>query len=568
MIDTAICRNECDLVLKNAQYVDVFSGCIKRGDIGVCANRIAGVGNYRGKEERDMSNLIICPGFIDAHVHIESSQLSVEEFAGLAVPRGTTCVIADPHEITNVCGVRGAQYIADAAKRVPLDVKVMLPSCVPATPFETSGATLGAGDIKENIGRGGFFGLGEFMNFPAVLSADKEALEKLESAQKYDKVCDGHAPGLSGEALNAYICGGISTDHECESAEEAAEKVSKGMYVHLRYGSSARNLLSVSAAVTSRNYGRFLLCTDDCHAVHLKERGHMDEVLRVAVKAGIDPIAAVTMATINAAQCYGLKGRGAIAPGFIADFVVVDNLRDFNVQCTYKGGKIVAKDNAPLFDCSAREVPAFVKNTVFLTRPLTPSDFRIPLKGGRARVIGIREGSIVTDAAVESVRTSGGFVVADGDISKLFVIERHKGTGNIGKALIKGYGFKGGALAVTVSHDSHNLIALGDDDECLALASNELAKTGGGMALAQKGGKVYSVPLDICGIMSSAPAAEHIEKSERIRALAYSMGVKEGLDAFLSLAFLSLAVIPHLKLLDTGLFDVDKFCFVPLEADG
>lgn len=568
-VDAAVCRDKCDIVLKNAEFVDVFSGAVRRGDIGIVGDRIIGVGDYGATEEYDMSGLIICPGFIDGHVHIESSQLSPEAYAGLVVPRGTTTVIADPHEITNVCGVEGAEYVVNAAKSVPLDIKVMLPSCVPATPFETSGASLSGKDISENIAKDEFFGLGEFMNFPAVIAGDSEALAKLGAAREAGKICDGHAPAVSGNALNAYICGGITTDHECESVGEVDEKISKGMYVHLRNGSSARNLASLVKAVTPANARRFLICTDDCHADDLANNGHIDEALRVAVANGLEGAQAVTIATLNAAECYKLEGRGAIAPTYYADLTVVDNLKHFNVKYVFKDGKLVAREGKALFDCSARYLPECVKNTVRLPRALGAEDFKITLKGERARVMTVKAGSIVTDSSAEEVKSENGDVLLEGrDLLKLFVVERHKLTGNIGKALLKGYGFKGGALAITVSHDSHNIIALGDDNGSLALAVNELKEIGGGMAVVERAtGKVHSLALDIGGIMSSANAEEYIEKSANLNRLAYSMGVNKGLDAFLSLAFLSLAVIPHLKLLDTGLFDVDAFAFTQLDLD-
>ena len=568
-VDAAICRNQCDIVLKNASYVDVFSGKIRKGDIGISGDKIVGVGNYNGILEFDTSGLIVCPGFIDGHVHIESSQLSPEAYASLVVPRGTTTVIADPHEITNVCGIEGAEYIVNASKNVPLDVMVMLPSCVPATPFETSGATLSGEDINRNIGKDGFYGLGEFMNFPAVIAGDEEALAKLEAARAAGKVCDGHAPGVSGNALNAYISGGITTDHECSGVEEIEQKISKGMYVHLRHGSSARNLQENVKAVTAANLRRFLMCTDDCHADDLAHNGHIDEALRVAVAAGLDGVQAVTIATLNNAECYKLESRGAIAPAYFADLAVVDNLRDFNVKYVFKNGRLVARDGKPLFDCSSRYIPQCVKNTVRLPRRLKAEDFKIALKGNRARVIGVNEGSIITDSLIEEVGSLDGDILLDGtDLLKLFVVERHKLTGNIGRAILKGYGFRGGAIGITVAHDSHNIIALGDDNESLARAVNELARIGGGMVVADKlTGEVHSLALDIGGIMSSADPQEHVEKSARLAKLAYSMGVKKGLDAFMSLAFLSLAVIPHLKILDTGLFDVDKFEFTDIDAD-
>ena len=340
-IDAAANRVKADIVLRNASYVNVFTGRIEEGDIAIVGDRIVGVGKYEGKEEYDVKGLTVLPGYIDGHVHIESSQLSPEEFASLIVPRGTTTIIADPHEITNVCGMDGVDYIIRASKNIPLDVRVQLPSCVPATPFETSGAILSGKDVEEHICDDGVFGLGEFMNYPGVINADPDVIRKLEAAHRAGKIIDGHAPATSGNALNAYLCGGISTDHECISVEELDEKISKGMYVHLRHGSSTRNLVSNSKAVNAANMRRFILCTDDRHAADLKEKGHIDDALRKAVAGGLDPIWAVTIATLNGAECYSLKDKGAIAPMKIADLVVVDNLKDFNAKYVFKGGKLV-----------------------------------------------------------------------------------------------------------------------------------------------------------------------------------------------------------------------------------
>lgn len=567
-VDAAICRTKCDIVLKNASFVDVFSGTVKKGDIGIVGERIVGVGEYCGEEEYDMTGFTVCPAFIDGHVHIESSQLSPEAFASLVVPRGTATVIADPHEITNVCGLQGAEYIVKACQSVPLDVKVMLPSCVPATPFETSGAALTGKDIERNIVKDEFYGLGEFMNFPAVIAGDSEAMTKLEAVKQSGKICDGHAPAVNGNALNAYICGGITTDHECETVDELQEKISKGMYVHLRHGSSACNLRSNVKAVTAGNMRRFLMCTDDCHAEDLAKRGHIDDALRTAVAAGLDPVWAVTIATLNNAECYKLTHRGAIAPLYFADIAVVDNLKDFNVLYVFKNGKLVAKDGKALFDCSKRYLPEYVKNTVKLAKPLTAEDCAITLKGKRAKVITVSQGSIITGCSVEEVKNENGDVAIEGtDLLKLLVVERHKKTGNIGRAILKGYGFKGGAMGITISHDSHNIILLGDVNESLAKAANELARIGGGMVIVEKNGRVHSLALDIGGLMSSEQPEIYVEQSKELADLAYSMGVNYGLDAFLSLAFLSLAVIPHLKLLDTGLFDVDAFAFTDVNAD-
>ena len=567
-VDAAISRNQCDIVLKNARYLDVFCGRIRKGDIAIKDDKIVGIGKYRAREVYDLEGKIILPAFIDAHVHIESSQLSPEAFASLVVPRGTTTVIADPHEIVNVCGADGARYIAEAAKNTPLDVKLMLPSCVPATPFETSGAQLTGEDTERLIADQTFFGLGEFMNYPAVVAGDGEALKKLEAALNAGKPTAGHAPMLSGKKLNAYLCGGIVTDHESEGRKEIEEKLSKGMYVMLRHGSTAHNLQADCKLVNAKNVRRFLMCTDDRHAADLVERGHIDDALRTAVAAGLDPIRAVTMATLNAAECYNLKWRGAVAPNYFADIAVVDDLQSFNVTHVFKNGKLVAQDGKPLFDTSEKYLPPFVKNTVHI-RTVTADDFKITLKGRRAKVIALSGGSIVTDCETAEIPSLNGDVNIDNmHILKLAVVERHGKNGNIGLGLLKGYGFYGGAIGLTVAHDSHNMVIVGDDNRSMAKLAHELAKIGGGMALYdRKADEMLSVPLDIGGLMSSDDPERLVEASERIYARAHVMGVKHGVDAYLSLAFLSLGVIPHLKLMDTGLFDVDKFAFTDINAD-
>ena len=567
-IDAAAGRTKADIVLKNASYVNVYTGRTDKGDIAIVGDRIVGVGKYEGIKEYDVEGLTVLPGYIDGHVHIESSQLSPEEFASLIVPRGTTTIIADPHEITNVCGMDGVDYIIKASKNIPLDVKVQLPSCVPATPFETSGAILSGKDIEEHICDDGVFGLGEFMNYPGVIDADPDVIRKLEAAHRAGKIIDGHAPAISGNALNAYLCGGISTDHECVSVEEIDEKISKGMYVHLRHGSSTRNLVSNCKAVNAANMRRFILCTDDRHAADLKEKGHIDDALRKAVAGGLDPIWAVTIATLNGAECYSLKDKGAIAPMKVADLVVVDNLKDFNAKYVFKDGKLVAEDGRPLFDTTKRYLPQGVLNTVDVDE-LKADDFRLKLKGRKARVMTILPGNVVTGCEIMDINSKDGDVdIVGTDVLKMAVVERHKHTGNIGKGLLKGYGFKGGAMGITISHDSHNIILLGDDNESMAKAANELARIGGGMVIAdKKADKVYSLTLDIGGLMSSRDAESLQRDSKALIERAYSMGVDREQEAFMSLAFLSLAVIPQLKLLDTGLFDVTKFAFTTVDAE-
>ncbi len=558
-------EKKCDLVLKNATYVDVFTASIKKGDIAVVGEKIVGVGEYEGEREIDCSSLTVLPGYIDGHVHIESSQLSPEEFASLIVPRGTTTIIADPHEITNVCGMAGCEYIAKASESVPLDVKIQLPSCVPATPFETSGAVLEGKDIEENIGNSYIFGLGEFMNYPGVIYCVPDVLKKLEAAHAAGKVIDGHAPAVYGYELNAYLCGGITTDHECVTKEEIEEKISKGVYVHIRHGSSTQNLGNAKY-MTDGNMRRFILCTDDRHAADLKEKGHLDDALRRIVADGTDPVRAVICATLNCAECYGLKWRGAIAPFYLADLVAVDDLKSFNAKYVVKSGKLVAENGKPLFDTSKRYLPSSVLNTVHLTE-MKADDFILTLKGKRAKAMTIEPGGVVTGCEIVEVDSRNGDVVLDGtDLLKLTVVERHKMTGNIGRALFKGYGFKGGALGITIAHDSHNIILMGDDNESMARAANRLKEIGGGMVIVEKGGDVHSLTLDIAGLMSSRDAEGLQRDSRALIEKAHSMGVKREYEAFMSLAFLSLAVIPRLKVTDAGLFDVEKFAFTEIDA--
>ncbi len=557
---------QSDLVLKNATYLDVFTATLKKGDIAVVGEKIVGVGEYRGATEIDCTGLTVLPGYIDGHVHIESSQLSPEEFASLIVPRGTTTIIADPHEITNVCGMAGCEYIAKASQSVPLDVKIQLPSCVPATPFETSGAILNGKDIAENIVKDYIFGLGEFMNYPGVINCDPDVIQKLEAAHSAGKVIDGHAPAVYGYDLNAYLCGGISTDHECVLKEEIEEKISKGVYVHIRHGSSTQNLGNAKY-ITDGNMRRFILCTDDRHAADLKEKGHLDDALRKLVANGLDPVRAVICATLNCAECYGLKWRGAIAPFYLADLVVVDNLKNFNAKYVVKSGKLVAKDGKPLFDTSVRYLPASVLDTVHL-KEMQASDFVLKLKGKKAKAMTIEPGGVVTGCEIVEVDSKNGDAQVKGtDILKLCVVERHKMTGNIGKALFKGYGFKGGALGITIAHDSHNIILMGDDNESMANAANKLKEIGGGMVIVDSNsGEIHSLTLDIAGLMSSRDAESLQRDSRALIERAHSMGVKREYEAFMSLAFLSLAVIPKLKVTDAGLFDVETFSFTDINA--
>ena len=572
LIDCAMKREQCDLVIKGARILNVFTGDVEEAEIAVKGGAIAALGKgYEGKEVYDGSGLFALPGLMDAHIHVESSLLSPEAFARLAVAHGTTGIVADPHELVNVCGIAGAEYVKEAFSRIrkegvePLDVFLQLPSCVPATPFETSGAVLNGTETAHEIKRPLFHGLGEMMNYPGVLSADEDTLKKIEAAHEAGKVVDGHAPDVRGETLNAYLAAGIATDHECGSPEECVEKVARGMYVQLRNSSSAHNLEVNCAAVTPFNFRRFLACSDDKNAYDLANKGHMDDALRRLVARGVPAAEAVCMATLNIAECYHMQGKGAVAPSYDADLVLVDNLTEFNVKAVFKRGVLVAEHGKPLFEEGERYLPDAVKSTVRI-RPVTADDFKINIPSGKALAMTILPHTLVTEGEVVSVQTKDGDAVLENtDLLKLAVVERHFATGNIGKALLKGYGFRGGALAVSMAHDSHNLVVLGDDNAAMARAVKLLEEIGGGMALVTKEGE-DCFPLDIAGLMSSAPCEEVVARTGEISARARKMGVKDCYEPVMTLVFLSLLVIPKLKLSDKGLFDVDKFRFTSLEV--
>lgn len=572
LIDCAMKREQCDLVIKGARILNVFTGDVEEAEIAVKGGRIAALGKgYEGKEVYDGSGLFVLPGLMDAHIHVESSLLSPEAFARLAVAHGTTGIVADPHELVNVCGIAGAEYVKEAFSRIrkegvePLDVFLQLPSCVPATPFETSGAVLNGTETAHEIERPIFHGLGEMMNYPGVLAADGDTLKKIEAAHEAGKVVDGHAPDVRGDALNAYLAAGIATDHECGSPEECAEKVARGMYVQLRNSSSAHNLEVNCAAVTPFNFRRFLACSDDKNAYDLANKGHMDDALRRLVARGVPAAEAVCMATLNIAECYHMQGKGAVAPSYDADLVLVDNLTEFNVKAVFKRGVLVAEHGKPLFEEGERYLPDAVKSTVRI-RPVTADDFKLNIRSGKALAMTILPHTLVTEGEVVSVQTKDGDAVLENtDLLKLAVVERHFATGNIGKALLKGYGFRGGALAVSMAHDSHNLVVLGDDNAAMARAVQLLESIGGGMALVTKEG-ADCFPLDIAGLMSSAPCEEVVARTGEISARAREMGVKDCYEPVMTLVFLSLLVIPKLKLSDKGLFDVEKFRFTSLEV--
>ncbi len=569
LIDCALKREVCDLVIKNGKIYNVFTASLEEGDLAVAEGRVVAIGHgYRGKREYDAARRILLPAFMDSHIHIESSMLSPEAWAALAVPRGTGTVIADPHEIVNVCGTAGAEYLKEAFSRLssegvqPLDVWMQLPSCVPATPFETSGATIDADDTAREIARPLFYGLGEMMNFPGVLSANEEVLKKIQSAHDAGKPVDGHCPDLSGEALCAYRAAGILTDHESRSVAECREKAARGMYVQIRCGSSVNNIEDAAKAIDSDNYRRFLLCSDDKNAKDLSTRGHLDDALRRLVQAGLPAKYAIAMTTLNVAECYGLKDRGALAPRYFADVALVDDLENFHVSAVFHRGVLVAEGGKPLFETEQRYLPAAVKSTVKVKK-VTPESFRIVGHGGKFRVMEVQPHGLYTEECFVPA-PKGEFNVKGSDFCKLAVVERHFGTGNIGLGLVKGYGFHGGAMGISVAHDSHNLVIMGDDDRAMARCVALLEEVGGGMAIAYEGGEEVFA-LDIAGLMSSASAEEVVSRTGKLQELGRKMGVKACYEPFMTMIFLSLAVIPKLKLLDRGLFDLTKWSFVPLE---
>ncbi len=562
-------REKSDLVIQNARVFNVFTGKLEEGDIAIADGRVVGIGTgYTAAAVYDAGGKIAIPGLIDSHIHVESSMLSPEAFASLAVPRGTSAIVADPHEIVNVCGVAGAEYIKEAFSRLslggvqPLDVFLQLPSCVPATPFETSGAVIDGRETEKELSRGLFFGLGEMMNFPAVLSGDADVLRKIEAAHRFGKPVDGHAPGVFGDGFNAYRCAGILTDHESLSAEECRNKVARGMYVQIRCGSSVNNIADAKDAIDSYNFRRYILCSDDKNAKDLATRGHLDDALRRLVASGLPAEYAVAMATINVADCYRLADMGAIAPRYFADIVLIDDMERFHVSAVFKRGVLVAEGGKALFGTSSRYLPAEVRSTVRV-KPVKAEDFRIVCRGGKLRAMEVQPYGLYTGETFAET-PAGELTVRGTDLCKLAVVERHHATGNIGLGLVKGYGLHGGAIGISVAHDSHNLVVLGDSDEAMVRVVGLLEKAGGGMALVSETEEdVFA--LDIAGLMSSAEASEVIARTGAIAEKARKMGVKECYEPFMTLVFLSLAVIPKLKLLDRGLFDLEKFGFVPLE---
>lgn len=563
-IDAARGVIPCDVNFVNCSIVDLFRGEVRRGTtVSVHRGFVVGVGDgLSARTEVDLDGRILAPGLMDAHVHIESSLLAPAEYARLVVPRGTTAVVADPHEIANVLGYDGMTFMLRASENLPLDVYLMAPSCVPATDFDTSGAALFASDMYPFLRDPRVLGLGEVMNFPGVLAKDPQLLDKIALFWDSGKAVDGHAPALRGRDLSAYAASGIRSDHECVTADEALEKISKGMYVMIREGSASRDLASLLSAVNGRTASRFLLCSDDRHPTDLADEGHIDRSVRLLIQGGVDPLDALSMASLNASRYFGLRNSGAIAPGYKADFVAASDLGDFRAEVVIKAGQIVAEDGRLVRSIDSR--PAVLRDSVNI-KWLTEEDFRIPAEGSRVRVIEARTGTLITGEVVAEPRVIGGLCVSDTsrDILKIFVIERHKGSGNIGKGFITGLGLKRGAIGSTISHDSHNMILVGADDVSIFKAARHLNKIGGGLVVSDGDRILLDLPLPIGGLMSDRDALWVVE---RLKAFAELFRAEElsNESPLMTLSFMALPVIPKLKITDRGLVDVEAFAPVRL----
>ncbi|MCT4661348.1 MAG: adenine deaminase [Tissierellales bacterium] len=558
LIDVAMGRQIADLVIKNCKVVNVFTDEILEGNLAVSEGHFVGMGDYEGKKTIDAKGKFIVPGLIDSHVHIESSMGSPYQFARAVLPRGTTTIISDCHEIANVKGVDGIKYMIDSSENLPLEVYVMLPSCVPATKFETSGAKLEAEDLEELMANPRVLGLGELMNYQGVVFEDEGILNKLQLTERHHKIVDGHGPVIKENELNAYSLVGVRTDHECSNHREVLDRVRNGIYVAVREGSAAKNLLDLIGAITPQSERRFTFCTDDRHSKDILTEGHIDNNIRIAIKAGMPPITAIRMATLNTAECYGIRQLGAIAPGYQADFIMVDNLNDFNVLSTFKKGEHIDESWIENIDEDTTLLDT-VSNSINI-KEFKKEDLKIKVSGEKARVIKIKPRDLVTESVERDVDIDNqrNFIYdKETDILPIYVFERHHGTGNIGKGLIEGYGLKNGAIASTIGHDSHNLIVIGDSDEDVMLAIEEIKKIGGGLVVVKAGEVKGHLKLDIAGLMSSEPLESVSEKSEWLASFAReNLHINEGVNAFMTLAFMALPVIPELKMTDRGLFDV------------
>ena len=550
VIAVAAGREKADLVLKNATYVNVFSNELCHGDIAVAEGLIVGMGEYSGNTEVDMGGKIVLPGFVDAHIHLESSLVSPTEFAKAVLPHGTTTVITDPHEIANVMGTDGIEYMLQATEDLPVDVRFMLPSCVPATPMDESGANLDYRAIDSFYDHARVQGLAEMMNSYGVIHSDPDVVSKIVASQAHHKKIDGHAPDLVGNDLNAYVAAGVYSDHECHDLNDAIAKLQRGQFIMIREGTAARNLEALVPLLCDKYVERCMFCTDDKHPNDLLEKGHIDYIVKKAISLGVEPITAIKAACHNAARYFLLNNRGAIAPGYLGDFVIIDDFEHFNIEKVYKRGVLMC-ENGRVADFPVPEVDPYLverAHHTFHVSQLTAADF---VDNRPHAVIGMVDGEITTTDCGYTDR-----IDAEYDILKIAVIERHKNTHHIGLGYIKGYGLKHGAVATSISHDSHNIIVVGANDEDMAFAANQVVALNGGIVVAQDGAVTGEVPLAVAGIMSDEPLVEVNRKLEEAKEKAFAAGVNRNIDPFMTLSFMALPVIPTLRITTRGVFDV------------
>ncbi len=555
----AVARGQipADLRLTNARIVNVFTGEIEPGNVAIAGGYIAGIGDYRqAKETIDLKGKYLLPGLINGHVHIESSMLDVGQYARAVVPRGTTALVTDLHEIANVCGLEGIRYVLESARRLPLDIFLMAPSCVPATHMETAGAEIGVKEVRQLLRLKQCRGLGEVMNYPGVIFGDKTVLGKIDSAK--GKVVDGHAPGLSGKDLNAYVSAGIQSDHESVALEEAREKLRRGMHIMIREGSSEKNLETLLPLVNNETYRRCLLVVDDRSCVDLLNDGDIDAVVRKAIRLGLNPVRAIQMASINTAEYFRLERLGAVAPGYFANLIVTSDLSAFPIDMVFYRGLLVSKDRKPLFSLQ-KSGKQTLTDTVKM-KPFRVEALRLKAKGNAVPVIEIVPGQIITNKRTMKVKITDGYIVPDirRDILKLVVVERHKRTGNIGVGLVTGFSLKRGALASSIAHDSHNIVAVGTNDKDIFATIKEIERMQGGLVVVADGKVFAGLPLPVAGLLSDAPLETVVKKLDRVEKAAADLGVKL-VSPFSTLSFVALPVIPELRLTDLGMVDVREF---------
>lgn len=556
IIAAAAGRKPADLVLKNATFVNVFSNELSTMDIAVAEGLIVGMGSYQGRSEVDCTGKIVLPGFLDAHIHLESSLVSPTEFVKAVLPHGTTTVVTDPHEIANVMGTDGIEYMLQATEDLPVDVRFMLPSCVPATPLDESGAILDYRAIDSFYDHPRVQGLAEMMNFVGAINGDEQTVEKIVAAQAHHKKIDGHAPDLQGNDLNAYIAAGVYSDHECHDVKDAIAKLERGQFIMIREGTAARNLEALMPLLTGKYADRCMFCTDDKHPNDLLEKGHIDYIVKKAISLGADPITAVKVACHNAARYFLLNNRGGISPGYLADFVIIDNFQGFNIEQVYKKGVLMV-DHGEIQDFPSPEIEPYLverAHKTFHVAALTAEDFAEKRPRG---IIGMVDGEITTVDAGYSDR-----IDVEYDVLKIAVVERHKNTHHIGIGYIQGYGLKSGAVATSISHDSHNIIVVGTNETDMAAAVNRVVELNGGIVVWDGGQSVAEVPLAIAGIMSDEPLVTVNEKLETAKDAAHKLGVNPGIDPFMTLSFMALPVIPSLRITTRGVFDVTTQSYV------